>query len=235
MVDIIKKDTFWGELTAEEQQFFLSHGTEIFVRKGNSLFLEGDQPNHIYIVIDGKVRLSKTTVDGKVLFFQLKQKNDFVGELSLFNDLKLTFNAEVIIDSTLLRFDRTVVEEICRKNGAIALAFMKWFSKDSNYLLAQFRDLIFCGKKGALFSVLIRFSNAYGLRTEKGILINKKLTNQELANYIGATRESISRILKSLTDLEIISINSKLITIHNIEYLQDQLRCDHCPYDECTL
>lgn len=235
MMDNINKETFFDELSKEEKAFLLSKGTEITVNKGNSLFLEGDLPHHIYLIKSGKVRLSKTTVDGKVLFFQLRQKDDFVGEHSLYNNLKLTSNAEVIKDSVLIRFDRVVLEEICRENGTFALAFMKWFSKNNNSLLAQFRDLIFCGKKGALFSILIRLCNAHGSYTADGILINKKLTNQELANYIGATRESISRILKNLIEDEVISVDSKYITIRNIEYLQEELRCENCPYIECTI
>ncbi|OIJ10523.1 Crp/Fnr family transcriptional regulator [Anaerobacillus alkalilacustris] len=231
----ITKETFFDELSEEEKQYLLSQGTEISVQKGNSLFFEGDRPKHIYFIKSGRVRLSKTTVDGKVLFFQLKQDNDFVGELSLYNNLKLTSNADVIKDSILVRFEREVLEDICRVNGAIALAFMKRISIHSNSLLAQFRDLIFCGKKGALYSILIRLSNAHGTACEHGILINKKLTSQELANYIGATRESISRILKNLTKEDVISINSKYITIKNIEYLQEHLRCESCPYVECTI
>lgn len=235
MIDKIAKDSFFDELTFEEQAFLLTKGTEITVKKGNSLFIEGDLPKHIYFIKHGRVQLSKTNVEGKILYFQVKQKNDFVGELSLFNDLKVTSNADVIKDAVLIRFERVVLEELCIENGAFALAFMKWFAKNNNSLLAQFRDLIFCGKKGALFSILIRLSNAHGIKVEDGILIDKKLTNQELANYIGATRESISRILKSLISDNIISIDSKYITIQNIQFLQSQLRCEHCPYDECTI
>ncbi len=227
--------TFFDGLRHEEQQLLLSKGTEINVQKGSSLFLEGDQPNHIYLVKSGKVRLSKSTIDGKVLFIELKEKNDLVGELSLYNSLKVTCNAEVVSDAMMIRFDRSTVEEICNENGAIAIAFMKWLSTHNNFILAQFRDLIFCGKKGALYSVLIRLSNSHGKQQKNGIFINKKLTNQELANYVGATRESISRILKSLASENIISINSKYITIHKIHYLKEQLRCEDCPFIECKL
>lgn len=235
MANKLEKEAFFHQFNNDERNFLLSQGTEIFVRKGNSLFLEGDNPIHIYFIKSGRIRLSKTTVDGRVLFFGLKQKGDFVGELSLFNNLKRTCNADVIKDSTLIRFERTVLENICYQNGKVALAFIKRFSKQSNSLLAQFRDLIFSEKKGALFSILIRLSNEYGKKTEYGILINKKLTNQELANYIGATRESINRILKNLIDQKIISIELKYITIHNIKFLQEQLRCENCPYVECTI
>lgn len=235
MTNKLERESFFDELSKKDRDFLLKQGTEISVKKGNSLFLEGDLPTHIYLIKSGRVRLSKTNVEGKILFFQLKEKDDFVGELSLYNNLRATCNADVIKDAKLIRFERVVLEEICRQNGAFALAFMKWFAKHSNSLLAQFRDLIFCGKKGALFSILIRLSNAHGKKVEEGILIDKKLTNQELANYIGATRESISRILKSLVNENIISINTKYITIHNIQFLQEELRCENCPNEECTI
>lgn len=217
------KETFFHQFSDEDQKFLLSQGTEITFKKGSSLYLEGDPPKHIYYVKLGRIRLSKTTADGRVLFFQQMQKDDFVGELSLFNNLKHTSNADVIKDTILIRFDRVVLENICRHNRLVALAFMKWFANHNNSLVAQFRDLVFCEKKAALFSILIRLSIAYGKNTEDSILIDKKLTNQELANYIGATRESVSRILKNLINQKVISIEMKYITIHNIKFLKEQL------------
>lgn len=235
MVSKQKRETLFAELNEQDQVFLLAQGTEILGQKGNYLFLEGDETDHIYLIKSGKVRLSKTNAEGKMLFFQLKQADDFIGELSLYNNFKATCNADVIKDVVLIRYERAVLEEICRQNSTIAIAFMKWFTKNNNYLLAQFRDLIFCGKKGALFSILIRLSNAHGQNIESGIFINKKLTNQELANYIGATRESINRILKNLIKHKIISIHAKFITIHNVKFLQQHLRCGNCPFEECTI
>ncbi len=231
----LERVTFLQLLTVEEKNILLEKGTEISIQKGNTLFLEGEPSTHIYLIKKGRIRLSKTTVDGKMLFFQIKQSNDIIGEFSLYNDLCEICSADVLKDSSLVRFERVVIEDLCRQNGSIALAFIKWFANHNHSMLAQFRDLIFCGKKGALCSVLIRLSNAYGEVTEDGIIINKKLTNQELANYIGATRESISRILKGLIEDKIITQNAKYITIHQLKYLQDQLRCEHCPYEKCTI
>lgn len=225
----LEEDPFFHQFSDEDQKFLLSQGTEITIKKGKTLFLDGDSPKHIYYVKSGRIRLSKTTAEGRILFLQLILKNEFVGELSLFNNLKRTCNADVIKDTTLIRFERVVLENICRHNSLVTLAFMKWFTTHNNSLLSQFRDLVFGGKKAALFSILIRLSNAYGRNKEDSILIEKKLTNQELANYIGATRESVSRILKNLIDQKVISIEMKYITIHNIKFLKEQLRCENCP------
>ncbi|WNF35861.1 cyclic nucleotide-binding domain-containing protein [Bacillaceae bacterium IKA-2] len=122
MIRKLEKETFFHQFSDENQKFLLAQGTEITLKKGSSLYLEGDFPKHIYYVTSGKIRLSKTTVDGRILFFQLMQSDEFVGELSLFNNLKRTSNADVIKDTILIRFDRTVLETICLQNSVVALA-----------------------------------------------------------------------------------------------------------------
>ncbi|MFA9555896.1 Crp/Fnr family transcriptional regulator [Evansella sp. AB-rgal1] len=226
---------FYDHLSEDTKAFIESYGSEIEVKEGTILFHEGDSPDHIYLIKSGKVRLSKTSVEGKVFFLQVKNDLDIIGELSLFNGFSYNVVAEVIQDSLLLRYNRKELEHLLMMDSDLAVSLMKWLTNENHTLLAQFRDLIFCGKAGAVYSILIRLSNEYGKKISTGVLINKKITNQELANYIGATRESINRILKRLTRDNIISVNTKYITIHNIQYLKEQLRCKHCPFEQCWI
>lgn len=226
---------FYEQLSDETKDLFKSLGNEIHVNKDSILFYEGDRPDHIYLILSGKVRLSKTSAEGKVFFLQTKNSYDLLGELSLFNELNYHCNAEVMEDSVLLRYKREEVEELISTNNELAVTYMKWLSMENNVTLSQFRDLIFCGKEGALYSVLIRLSNEYGVKVKSGILINRKVTNQEIGNHIGATRESINRILKRLINNKIISVNTKYITIHDIDYLKDHLRCHNCMFTDCIL
>jgi len=232
---LIQPKSFCDLLSEEMKTLFLSYGTEVLVKKGNVLLYEGDHPNHIYLIVTGQIRLTKTSTEGKIFFLQKKNQNDLIGELSLYNPLTNHFNAEVIQDTCLLRFNRVDLEQLMIKYGELSVAYMQWLSSENQTILAQFRDLVFCGKQGAVFSILIRLSNEYGKKVTNGILINRKITNQELANYVGATRESINRILKRLIKQNIISVNTKYITIHNLDYLRGHLRCNHCPFEECTI
>lgn len=228
--------SFYEQLSPDTQQQIQALGTEISVNKGSVLFYEGDVPDHIYLILSGKIRLTKTSAEGKIFFLQTKNKHDLLGELSLFNGLNYHCNAEVIEDSVLLRFKREDVEKFIESNNEFAIHYMKWLTKENTVTLSQFRDLIFCGKEGALYSILIRLSNEYGMKVKNGILINRKVTNQEIGNYIGATRESINRILKRLENKKIISVNTKYITIHDMDYLKNHLNCNNCMYSSyCIL
>ena len=92
------------------------------------------------------------------------------------------------------------------------------------------------GKLGALCSTLIRLSNMYGVIRQDGILIQKKFTNTEIADMIGATRESVNRMLGKLRKDGIISIEkSGKIFIKDIQYLKDEIGCEDCPIEICNI
>ncbi|SER93400.1 Crp/Fnr family transcriptional regulator [Salipaludibacillus aurantiacus] len=227
--------TFYELVSKETKQLLYETGSEISVAKGSLLLREGELPDYIYFINKGQVRLTKTSSEGKVFFLQNKKQNDLIGELSLFNHLNCQFNAEVTQDAELLRFKRDELEKLMINKQELSVAYMQWLSSQNHIMMAQFRDLVFCGKQGAVFSILIKLSNEYGIEVKQGILINRKITNQELANYVGATRESINRILKRLIKQNILSVNTKYITIHNIDFLKNHLRCHNCPFEECTV
>lgn len=231
----LKMKRFFNEISKDYQQLLLDNGLEMTVRKGVFLFHEGDFPEYIYLVRSGKVRLSKMTTDGKEISIHLKQKDELVGEVGLFNEMIISVTAEVIEEARLVRFDRFTLESLFRQNGEIAVAFMKWFARHTQSTQAKFRDLLLCGKKGALYSTLIRFSNSYGVKKEGGIYINVQLTNQDIANYTGTTRESVNRMLNDLKKSEVLSMDNGYFTIHNVAYLKEYLHCGDCPVEICTI
>ncbi|WNF35766.1 Crp/Fnr family transcriptional regulator [Bacillaceae bacterium IKA-2] len=231
----LKMKRFFNELSTENQDLLLAIGLEITVKNGTYLFYEGDKPESVYLVRSGKVRLSKMTADGKEFSMHLKQRDELVGEVGLFNDMSISVTAEVVEEAILVKFERTILEEIFRKNGEIAVAFMKWFARHTQSTQAKFRDLILCGKTGAFYSTLIRFSNSYGIQKGDGILINVQLTNQDIANYIGTTRESVNRMLNDLKRENIIEVEKGYIVIKDLPFLKNYLHCGDCPVEICTI
>lgn len=231
----LKVNGFFDQLSDVNKQRMLSSGTTISVQSGSILFSEGDEPKYVYLILTGLVKLSKMTADGKEFAVNLNQKGELVGESGLFNGLSLSVTATVTEDATLIRYKRTVMEELFQENGEIAVAFMKWSSIQNQTTQSKFRDLILCGKKGGLYSTLIRFSNSYGEKHRDGLLINMVLTNTEIANYIGTTREGVNRIMSELKKDKIIGYDNNKIVIHDLHYLKDYLQCGDCPVEICTI
>lgn len=205
-------------------------------KKGTFLFREGQEAKEMYIILSGKVQISKMNAEGKELNLRLCKENDIVGELTLFTvGPRYLFNAKVLEDGEAAAVNIENLEQILFNNSQLAYQFLKWMNDHIRKTITKFRDLVLHGKKGALYSTLIRLCNSYGIEKENGIYINVPITNQDLANYCGTARESVSRMLGELRDEGILTINRKRIIIHNLQYLKDEIRCENCPVEYCNI
>jgi CRP-like cAMP-binding protein len=204
--------------------------------KGSFLFQEGMLAEELYIVISGKVQISKITSDGRELSLRICGENDICGELTLFTDSpKYLLSAMVLEEVEVAAIKKDVIETEIFQNSKLAFEFMKWMSDHFRKTQTKFRDLVLNGKRGALFSTLIRMSNSYGIHKENEILIDLPLTNQELANFCGTSRESTNRILSELKKDNIISVKKGKISILDLQYLKNEIDCENCSAVYCSI
>ncbi|WP_416151261.1 Crp/Fnr family transcriptional regulator [Salipaludibacillus sp. HK11] len=228
-------NSFFKQLSKENQNQLLLHGEEISAPIGKILFYEGESVNYIYLLKQGQVRLSKMTMDKKKFVLHIKRENDIVGEFSLFNDMRASMTAEVMNSATLIRFKCDLLEGLFSQNGEIATAFIKLFARNTQSTQAKFSDLLLYGKTGAFYSILIRFAHSYGIAHPDGIMIDIKLTNQEIAYFIGTSRETVNRMFNDLKKDKIIDLVDGHIVIKQIEQLKKHLHCEKCPLEICTI
>lgn len=206
------------------------------LEKGRFLFQEGMDAEEIYLVLSGKVLISKISVDGRELSLRICGGNDLCGEFILFVDNpKFLFNAKVIEKAEIATIKKDTIETAITENNTVAIELLKWMTSNSRKMQLKFRDLILNGKKGALYSTLIRMANTYGEEKSNGIMINELFTNQEIANFCGTSRESINRMLNDLKRDSIISTNKGKIILHDIKYLRNEINCENCPVDFCRM
>jgi CRP/FNR family transcriptional regulator len=222
--------------TFEIKQLLQFVDRRFIVKKDSFLHQEGMDAEEVYIILSGKILIGKITSDGRELTLRICSKNDICGELTLFTDHpKYLLNAKAIEDSEVAAIRKDFLEVELLHNSALAFEYMKWVSDHARKTQTKFRDLILNGKKGALYSTLIRMSNSYGVKKPEGIIIDLPLTNQELANFCGTSRESTNRILNELKRDSIISIKKGKIIIHDIQYLRREIDCENCPVAYCSI
>jgi CRP-like cAMP-binding protein len=223
-------------LSYELNELLKSADREIEVKKGAYLFQEGQPAAEIFIITSGKFQISKMNAEGRELSLRLCKKNDIIGELTLFTyQPKYLFNALALEDSIVAAINIEALEKALFENTQLAYEFMKWMNDHFRKTITKFRDLVLHGRKGALYSTLIRFSNSYGKKHDEGITITVPLTNQDLANFTGTARESVSRMLSELRKMKIITIDRKTIIIHNLDYLKNEIDCENCPVALCNI
>ena len=206
------------------------------IEKGTFLFQEGSVAHELYIVQSGIIQISKIIPDGRELTLRMCSSGDFIGELDLFSPApKYLLSARVAESGEVAVIMKDVLEEKLASNNELSLEFMKWMSQQYRKTQTKFRDLVLHGKKGALYSTLIRITNSYGKKTNQGIRIELPLTNQELANFCGTSREVVNRLLSDLRKAGIISIDKGSITIHDLDYLKNEIDCEDCSTEICKI
>lgn len=163
-------------------------------------------------------------------------RNDIVGELLLFSQSPAyMFHAKALEDSEVSVVSGHNLEKQLTSDHEAAIDYMKWLSIQYRRTHTKIRDLLLHGKKGALYSTIIRLANSYGVETESGMILTMPLTNQELANLSSTSREVVNRMLNELKNKQVLSIEKGIITIYDLSYLKTVIHCENCPAEICCI
>lgn len=225
-----------SSLTQTLIDLFHNQGDLRYIKKDTYLFREGDSIHGLYLILSGKVQLSKLSNDGTELTLRHAHQNNLVGELALLSkDAKYILNAKMMRDGEVILLTKDKLKHEIENDGTIALELIQLMDDRTRRDQTRFRDLVMYGKKGALYSTLIRLSNSYGRADINGILIDTRMTDQRLADFCGTSREGINRLMSELRKKEVISTKKSYITIHNVEFLKEAINCGDCPINLCTI
>lgn len=224
--------TFFSEENFSKLQsiMYLKHAAN-----GDFLFREGDLADRLYYVIHGGVRITKLSETGKNFILYLHQAGDLFGQMDPFQNSAQSFSAEVTEDCEIGVIQRKDLEVLLWQHGDLAIEFMKWMGLMHRMTESKFRDLMMYGKPGALCSLLIRLSNSYGVPKGEHIHINYKINNSEMADMIGATRESVNRMLSDMKKEDAVEFQHGQIIIKDVTYLRDICHCENCPIEICRM
>ncbi|MBT2734325.1 Crp/Fnr family transcriptional regulator [Bacillus sp. ISL-7] len=206
------------------------------IKAGSVLFQEKDPAQYVFLLLKGSISLGRVHLRGKDFILKILNDQELIVEYQLFKPSPhYQFYAKTMTDCEMIFIKKEQFEEFIKNDPEAMSALVAWLS--TGYLKAQMKcqDLIMNGKKGGLYSILIRLSNTYGIKTEDGILIDLPLTHQELANLTYGTREVIQRALKDLREKEIITYDNQKFTIKKLNYLKEEVDCQNCSFEICGL
>ncbi|MGF9958481.1 Crp/Fnr family transcriptional regulator [Bacillus mycoides] len=184
-------------------------------KKGQSLIYEGAKSDTLFIINQGQVKLSKLTLQGKEQILHILTSGECFCELNIFNsEEKSNFSAYAMEDTKICMLTKTDMDSIMERNPSIALKLLKTVTKRLAQTENLAHNLATNDPEVRIAYIILEFCEKYGKDTDKGILINLPLTREEMANYIGMTRETISRKFSKFEDLGFItSIGNKQLMV----------------------
>ncbi len=215
----LKDLSVFSLLNGDEIQSICQNGYLKEYRRGEIIFFENDSEKKLYLLVDGQVKLSMLSSEGREKVMTILQAGDIFGEISLFDHDPHPLTAEVLEKARLMILDWNDLEEIIMKQPRLALKIIEALSKKTRLLASQVRDLVFHDAKGRLANLLIRFAEDFGQKVDEGIMIEIILTHQEIANLLGVSRVTVTKTLNKLIDEGVIKIKERKIHILDNEQL----------------
>lgn len=190
-------------------------------KKGQIIFFEGDVSDKLYVINKGKIKIFKYTREGKEQILYLLSEGDFVGDLSLFKKDEFKFNAEALEDSNICILTKDDFDGIIKETPEIALQILQVVYDRIVKLENLIQSLSTKDIEARIAGLLLSFVKDFGIARGDVIELELPLSREDIANYIGVTRETISRKLGSMQEQGVIDlIGSKKIIINDIEELE---------------
>jgi len=190
-------------------------------KKGQIIFFEGDMSDKLYVINSGKVKIFKYTKEGKEQILYILSEGEFIGDLSLLKKEEFKFNAEALDDVSMCILTKDDFDLILRKNPEIALEILQVVHDRIVKLEDLIQSLSTKDIEARIAGLLLSFIKDFGDPKESGIELEMPISREDMANYIGVTRETISRKLSSMQDEGIIElVGNKKIIIKKIEELE---------------
>lgn len=200
-----------------------SSNIELFER-GKTIFFPGDPADKIYFLLKGAVKLSLVYEAGDEITVALLRENSVFGVFSLIAGQKSDrfYHAVAFSAVELLSAPTNRVEEALKNNSDLSILMLKGLSSRILQTEMMIETLAHRDMGSRLVSFLLILCRDFGVPVSNGIHIDLKLSHQAIAEAIGSTRVTITRLLGDLRQQGIISIYKKKITVHNPINLSQQ-------------
>jgi len=178
--------------------------------KNTIIINEGDESDSLYVILSGTVKIFLSDEDGKEIILNTQGKNEYFGELSLIDDAPRSASVMTLEECKVSIILKRDFEEFISKNPEVCFRLIKGLTKRLRRLTDNVKSLALMDVYGRVARTLIELSE--DLDGKK--IVQQKLTQRDIANMVGASREMVSRILRDLSTGGYITVDRKHITIN---------------------
>jgi CRP/FNR family transcriptional regulator, cyclic AMP receptor protein len=187
--------------------------------RGDVIFEEGDEGDKLFAVIDGKVKLARTAPDGRENLQAVLGPGEMFGELSLFDPKPRTAGAVALTDTVLASLAHEELRPWITGRPDVAVQLLQALAQRLRRTNDVLADLVFSDVPSRVAKALLGLAERFGQPTNEGIHVAHDLTQEELAQLVGASRETVNKALADFSARGWIRIESRAVVIRDIEGL----------------
>ncbi|MGF7056391.1 Crp/Fnr family transcriptional regulator [Brassicibacter mesophilus] len=220
-IEYLKNVPIFSQLLEADLKKLENIAKERFYKKGALVISEGNKGEAIYIIKTGKVKIYKTSSDGREIILDIKDAGKIFAEVTLFNGGMNPATVAAIEDSVIYCINNNDIEMLIKNNPDMALEIIKVLNKRLQEAQAKIKNMALNDTYVRVSQMLLRLSEKYGDLKNGVIELNVNLTREELASLAGTSRETVSRILSQFSKEKILKISGRKITILDINKIKE--------------
>lgn len=196
---------------------------ELELPKHHVIFSPGAPSEAIYFIEKGRVRLTRLSPEGKTVILALLGPGELIGEAAWETGEHDSY-AETLEESRIYQIGREAFQNFIRENPEFGLRLIQILGIRLKQAQARIEDLVFRQVPSRVARLLLSLAETHGKVTPNGIRVEFPLTHQEIADLVGSSRVTVTQILNKFRSSQWIEIESKRVTIHNLNALEEMVR-----------
>lgn len=219
----LKKCNLFGHLSDRDLQDL---ERTCFVRefaRGEMVYLPTDHSDSVMLLAKGRIRIFHLTPDGKQAILGFIEPGEVFGELSCFQQSSREEYSETTSKSLIVLMPYATIQQLMARSPEVSMKMTRLFGLRLKKIQRRLKSLLFRTSREKIGHLLLELAEQYGKPVPNGLLITQKLSHQDMASIIGATRETVTITLGELQDEGIVSIERRLITLKNAEQLANSI------------
>lgn len=220
---LLKKISLFRDLNEEELSKIVQLLIQRTFMERMVVFMQGEPLDYIYFIVSGKVKIYRTDEHGREQIVNVLQTGDLFPHVGFFHQTVYPANSVMIEKGVLLALPTAKFQTLLKTHPSLSLKLLGVMEATILELQKRLEEMVMHDTFGRIVLLLLRLSRIHGVKDGNLVKITVPFTNQELANMIGTTRETISRAFSQLKKDGSIQTTTDHHLLLNIEQLESQL------------
>jgi CRP/FNR family cyclic AMP-dependent transcriptional regulator len=222
--DALSEAPLFDALSEEDSRALRQSVTVVRLDRGERLFTEGDKGDRLYIILSGKIKLTKAAPDGRENLLSVHGPGEMFGELSLFDPVPRTSSATAVTDAELAGLAHDSLRAWLSTRPEVAMHLLQALAQRLRRINEVKADLVFTDVPGRVAKALLDLAERFGVPTPDGVQVNHDLTQEELAQLVGASRETVNKALADFAARGWLQLAAKSVLITDTDRLRKRAR-----------
>ena len=193
--DVVLRAPLFAGLRRQAAMTLVNQMAPIRLGRGKRLFTESEPGDRLYVVREGKVKLVRRSSDGRENMLTLVGPGEMLGELSLFDPGPRTSSATAVTDAVVLELDHDQLTDWLNQHPSVALHLLQALARRLRRTTEARADLVFSDASGRVARALLDLADRFGEPMDDAVRVTYDLTQTELAQLVGASRETVNKAL----------------------------------------